>query len=174
MAWELGRRPGSKQADMGQRGSAETPALRKRRSRRRSPRQHTPPPPPNRHPPPCPPDPSAVSNASSAGFITPDPKPTHPHAHTHTQTTHSSQRAATANARAQLPTQRQRHRPMRPCPALPRRSSLVTSASNAISFAPPSPAPENWLVAARIPPEYAPNFLGKNSGGNGSFKRRNG
>ena len=52
-------------------GSADTPALRKRRSRGRSPRQHTPPPPPNRHPPPCPPDPSAVSNASSAGFITP-------------------------------------------------------------------------------------------------------
>ena len=53
-------------------------------------------------------------------------------------------------------------------------TSLVTSASNAISFGPPSPAPENWLVAARIPPEYAPNFSGKNSGGNGSFKRRNG
>ena len=53
-------------------------------------------------------------------------------------------------------------------------STLVTSASNAISFAPPSPAPENWLVAARIPPEYASNFSGKNSGGNGSFKRRNG
>ena len=53
-------------------------------------------------------------------------------------------------------------------------ASLVTSASNAISFGPPSPAPENWLVAARIPPEYAPNFSGKNSGGNGSFKRRNG
>ena len=53
-------------------------------------------------------------------------------------------------------------------------SSLVTAASNASWFAPPSPAPENWLVAARIPPEYAPNFLGKNSGGNGSFKRRNG
>ena len=54
------------------------------------------------------------------------------------------------------------------------RSSLVTSASNAISCGPPSPAPENWLVAARIPPEYAPNFSGKNSLGNGSFKRRNG
>mgnify|MGYP003302288245 CR=1 FL=1 len=39
---------------------------------------------------------------------------------------------------------------------------------------PPSPAPESWLVAARIPPEYAPDFLGKSSGGNGSFKRRNG
>ena len=51
---------------------------------------------------------------------------------------------------------------------------LVTSASNAISFGPPSPAPENWLVAARIPPEYAPNFSCKNSLGNGSFKRRNG
>ena len=53
-------------------------------------------------------------------------------------------------------------------------SSLVTAASNASWFGPPSPAPENWLVAARIPPEYAPNFSGKNSGGNGSFKRRNG
>ena len=52
--------------------------------------------------------------------------------------------------------------------------SLVTAASNASWFGPPSPAPENWLVAARIPPEYAPNFSGKNSGGNGSFKRRNG
>ena len=30
------------------------------------------------------------------------------------------------------------------------------------------------VIAARIPPEYAPNFSGKNSGGNGSFKRRNG
>ena len=53
-------------------------------------------------------------------------------------------------------------------------ASLVTAASNASWFGPPSPAPENWLVAARIPPEYAPNFSGKNSGGNGSFKRRNG
>ena len=53
-------------------------------------------------------------------------------------------------------------------------ASLVTSASNAISFGPPSPAPEKWLVAARIPPEYAPNFSGKNSLGNGSFKRCNG
>ena len=54
------------------------------------------------------------------------------------------------------------------------RTSLVTAASNASWFGPPSPAPENWLVAARIPPEYAPNFSGKNSLGNGSFKRRNG
>ena len=50
-------------------------------------------------------------------------------------------------------------------------STLVTAASNAICFGPPAPAPENWLVAARIPPEYASNFSGKNSGGNGSFKR---
>ena len=55
-----------------------------------------------------------------------------------------------------------------------RAASIVTTASNAICFGPPSPAPENWLVAARIPPEYASNFSGKNSGGNGSFKRRNG
>ena len=69
--WEGGRE--NEQANAGQPGFAGMPVLRKRRSRRRLPCQPAPPPRPNRHPQPCPPGQSAVSNASPAGFITPDP-----------------------------------------------------------------------------------------------------
>ena len=78
--WEGGR---AKRANERQVTWGRTPVLRKRRNRRRLPCQPAPPPRPNRHPPPCPPDQSAVSNASPAGFITPDPDPTHPNTPTH-------------------------------------------------------------------------------------------
>ena len=118
--WEGGR---VKRANERQVTWGRTPVLRKRRNRRRLPCQPAPPPRPNRHPPPCPPDQSAVSNASPAGFITPDPDPTHPNTPTHPNPKpHGSQRAATPPRAPSCPLpQRQRHRPARASPAPPRR-----------------------------------------------------
>ena len=160
--WEGGR---VKRANERQVTWGRTPVLRKRRNRRRLPCQPAPPPRPNRHPPPCPPDQSAVSNASPAGFITPDPDPTHPNTPTHPKPKKPpsrSQRATTTAARAQLPTSRQRHRPARARPASPRRCQPQARQAH---------APRNQHRLPRRMPPFSPKTKKGEAGGEENEER---
>ena len=152
--WEGGRE--NEQANAGQPGFAETPALRKRRSRRRLPCQPAPPPRPNRHPPPCPPGQSAVSKQRQPRLLyyaRTRPKPPRTHPHTPNQKTHVQQ-PARPRPRMRTPSclsQHQRHHRARVCPAPPPRCQQTSATVTRPKDPAPPPAQKAAILANHKP-----------------------